>query len=231
MASDNLQEVLQREDELYTEEKYDEIIELLRSFPDHQHYDIKWRLARALYLTSRNADPKTKKEQLNEGYVLIQEALALKDDDFSGHKWMAILLDAKSELDGLKERAGQLYNVKMHMEKAVELNPQDPTSWYILGEFALGIAELPWYQKKILGTIFANPPTGTYEEALEHFQKAESASPNFYSMNYLMMGKCYLALSNKEKAKEWLTKGSEVVEKNDDDKTCKAESLKLLKKL
>lgn len=123
---------------------------------------------------------------------------------------MAVLLDAKSELDGIKERVTQLERVKKHMLAAVELNPDDPTSWHVLGNFAYGLADMPWYQRKVVSAIFATPPTGTYEEALEHFLKAEEKKANFYSMNLLFIGKCYYALKNNEKAKEYLTRAANV---------------------
>lgn len=231
VAAEKLSEVVQHADQLYDEDNVEELVKLLKSFPDPEQYEIKWRLARALFALSKTADAKTKKELVNEAFVRIQEALALKEDHFAGHKWMAILLDKKSGLDGIKERIGQLENVKRHMERAVELNPQDPTSWYILGEFALGLAEINWVTLKIVNTLFATPPRGTYEEALTYFKKAEDTEPDFYSMNYLMLGKCYLGLNNKEMAREWLTKASEVTVKNEDDKNCKQEALKLLKRL
>lgn len=43
---------------------------------------------------------------------------------------------------------------------AVEYNPNDATSWYLLGSFAFGLADMPWYQRKVVSAIFATPPTG-----------------------------------------------------------------------
>lgn len=123
---------------------------------------------------------------------------------------MAVLLDAKSQLDGVKERVTQLDRVKKHMVAAVELNPDDPTSWHLLGNFTFGLADMAWYQRKVVSAIFATPPTGTYEEALEHFLKAEEKKPNFYSMNLLFIGKCYYALKDYVKAKEYLERAANV---------------------
>lgn len=41
-------------------------------------------------------------------------------------------------------------------------------------------ANVPWYQRKIASVIFATPPSGTFEEALENFLLAEKLEPNFY---------------------------------------------------
>lgn len=168
-----------------------------------------WREARAIYKFS--GTNKAKKDGLiREGFELIKKALELDDKNYACHKWMAVLLDAKSELDGIKERVSQLENVKKHMKTAVDLNPSDPTNWHLLGNFAYGLADMPWYQRKIVSTIFATPPTGTYDEALEYFLKAEEKKENFYSMNLLFIGKCYYALKDKEKAKEYLTRAANV---------------------
>lgn len=141
---------------------------------------------------------------------MISKALEIDESNYACHKWMAVLLDAKCELVGIKERISQLENVKKHMEKAVELNPEDPTNWHLLGNFAFGLADMPWYQRKIVSAIFATPPTGTYEEALENFLKAEETKANFYSMNLLFIGRCYYNLKDKEKAKEYLTRAANV---------------------
>lgn len=151
-----------------------------------------------------------KEESIKEGFEIITKALEIDGSNYACHKWMAVLLDAKCELVGIKERVSQLENVKKHMEKAVELNPEDPTNWHLLGNFAFGLADMPWYQRKIVSAIFATPPTGTYEEALEYFLKAEEKKANFYSMNLLFIGRCYYNLKNKDKAKEYLTRAADV---------------------
>lgn len=174
-----------------------------------ENVDILWRQSRALYKLSGTSKAK-KDECIREGFALIRKALALDDKNYACHKWMAVLLDAKSELEGIKERVSHLETVKAHMTKAVELNPDDPTNWHLLGNFAFGLADMPWYQRKIVSAIFATPPSGTYEEALEHFLKAESTKPGFYSMNLLFIGKCYQRLKNADKAKEYLTLASNI---------------------
>lgn len=196
---------------------------------DQSTSDIKWRQARAMYKLSK-VDSKRKDELIRRGFALVEEALKINDQDFAVHKWYAILLDANAELDGIKARVSQLETVKHHMIRAVELNPDDPTSWHLLGNFAYGLADMPWYQRKVVSAIFATPPTGndlqlfyflnfkykryffvgTYEEALENLLKAEEKKPNFYSMNLLLIAKCYQNLKNNEKAKHYFTLAANV---------------------
>lgn len=162
-----------------------------------------WRRARAMQKLSKTCTDKKQKEQyIRNAFALVEEALKRDDTNFAIHKWYAILLDGKAELDGIKSRVSECENVRKHMVRATELNPNDPTGWYILGSLEYSLADMSWAVKKIVSTIFATPPSGTYERALECFLKAESLEPRFYSMNNLMLGKAYMVLKDNEKAKE-----------------------------
>ncbi|KAG5672011.1 hypothetical protein PVAND_002174 [Polypedilum vanderplanki] len=222
---------LEQADVLFEENKFQETVNFLKTL-DQSSAEVQWRLARALFkLSGTESNSSEKSEIIKTAYEHVKEALEKDDNNFAIHKWYAILLDARSNLDGIKARVTQLETVKSHMIRAIELNPNDSTSRYILGEFYFGLASLSWYEKKIVSTLFAKPPDATYEEALEHFLKAEELKADFYSMNKLMMGKCYLALKNNEKAKEFLTKASEIQVQNEDDRKCKEEATKLLSKV
>ncbi|XP_065084021.1 regulator of microtubule dynamics protein 1-like isoform X2 [Ochlerotatus camptorhynchus] len=227
----NMSETIQHSDQLFDENNFQEAYDLLQKSANPEAYEIKWRSARALFNLSKSTPSPKKEQMIRESFQFASEALALNDNDFASHKWYSILLDTKSGLDGIKERVTQLENVKKHMKRALELNPTDATSWYILGQFYYGLADLPWYQRKIVATIFATPPEGSYEEALECFEKAEQTKPNFYSMNHLMLGKTNQALKRNDKAKEYLSLAANVTVLNEDDKQAKEEAAKLLKKL
>lgn len=129
---------------------------------------------------SKTAKSAEKLKLVNEAFETIQKALELDNTNFAVHKWMAILLNAKSTLVGIKEQITQSYNVRKHMEKAMELNPEDATSIYLLGNWCYSVAEVPWYQKKIASTIFAEPPSCSFAEAVSYFLKAEDTEPQFY---------------------------------------------------
>jgi tetratricopeptide (TPR) repeat protein len=222
---------LENADQLFDDNKFQDTVDFLKTL-DQEDSEVLWRMGRAVFKASgTESDNSKKSEMIRDAYKMISDSLEKNEENFAVHKWYAILLDAKSNLDGIKERVTQLEMVKKHMQRAIELNPEDPTSRYILGEFAYGLADLPWYQRKIVSTIFATPPTGSYDEALENFLKAESLEADFYSMNKLMIGKCYYQLKNNEKAKEFLTKAAAVPVQNEDDRKCKEEAEALLKKV
>jgi hypothetical protein len=47
----------------------------------------------------------------------------------------AITLNYVSELEGKKAQIAKAMEVKSHLERALELNPLDATTWHILGMF------------------------------------------------------------------------------------------------
>lgn len=175
-------------------------------FQDQDDPNIMWRKARAMQKLSKSCtDKKQREEYIRKGFALVEEALKKDDKNFAIHRWYAILLDGRAELDGVKTRVTELENVRKHMQIAADLKPEDPTGWYMLGNLDYSLADMGWATKKIVATIFATPPTGTYEKALEYFLKAEKLEPQFYTMNNLMMGKAYMNLKEPEKAKEQFT--------------------------
>lgn len=50
-------------------------------------------------------------------------------------------------------------------------------------------------------------------------------------MNKLMIGKCYMAIKNNEKAREYLNLAANIPVLNEDDRKCKEEAEKLLPKV
>ncbi|KAK4308300.1 hypothetical protein Pmani_019982 [Petrolisthes manimaculis] len=224
--------LLTQADALYDAMKYEEIYSLLYSYKDSQNDEVLWRLGRATYEMAKAAQTEEEKKNLyRKALDYVEAALAINPNNFAVHKWMSILIDYVYGYDGTKARISQSYNVKEHMLKACELNPTDGTSWYLLGYWYFSIASIPWYQRNIAAIIFATPPTGTFQEALQYFLHAEKVEPNFYSKNLLMIGKCYLELGDKEKAREFLQRTTHYTIKIQDDQEAVIEAENLLKKL
>jgi hypothetical protein len=68
-----------------------------------------------LYKIATNSSSKNP-EMIRQGFELLSLALEKDDKNFAVHYWYAILLDAKSELDGIKERCIQIKNVEKHIQ-------------------------------------------------------------------------------------------------------------------
>lgn len=196
----------------YEKEKEVEVVKSLHSYlsqyKDSSNPDILWRLARSCYDLSKLSitEDANKKALTYEAHEIAKQALENGKDNFSCHCWFAITLSEVGDYEGIKQKISNAYKIQEHFKKAIELNPCDATSYHLYGRWCFTIADVPWYQRKIASAIFETPPSSTYEEAAEYFERAESVKASFYSPNQLMIAKCYLRLNNKAKAKEWLEK-------------------------
>ncbi|KAJ3611398.1 hypothetical protein NHX12_021413, partial [Muraenolepis orangiensis] len=145
--------------------------------------------------------------------------------------WYGIVLNDCGEYEGSKVKLQNSFIIRKHLERALELNPKDPTTIYILGYWCFYFAELSWSLRKLATVIFGTPPTSSYQEALAFFLRAEEVEPGFYSKNLLMLGKTYLALKDLEKARLWLTKAKDYRPTTLEDKEAHQEAVQLLKQL
>ena len=134
-------------------------------------------------------------------------------------------------VEGTKAQIEKSFVVKQHFTRACELNPLDATSRYALGLWFWEVASLGWATRKIAATIFATPPSASYDEALAHFQLAEGISPGFYVRNRLMLAKCQKELRDKPAARKWASLALELPNVNHDDRTAADEAKALLASL
>ncbi|XP_076378697.1 regulator of microtubule dynamics protein 1-like [Megalopta genalis] len=165
--------LLGKADALFDQENYKGIYDLLTNYRDSEDVEILWRLSRALYKMSKTATDVQGKKMIYEAYDLINNALSIKEDHWAIHKWMSVILNSKCSYEGMKVQIRELYNIKTHMLRAVELNPTDATTMYMLGTWCYQVSDLAWYQRKVASVIFGEPPTSSFEEALKYFQNAE----------------------------------------------------------
>ncbi|OWF45108.1 regulator of microtubule dynamics protein 1-like [Mizuhopecten yessoensis] len=202
--------LIEKADELYDARQTINLYNLLKDNLDENDDEILWRLARASCDMSRmSKTPNVCRTYMFEGFEYAKRALELNNSNFASHKWYAILLDKTAEFEGNKKRIENAFLVKEHFVRAVELNPKDATSMYSIGHWCYLFADMPWYYKKIASAIYTTPPTSTYEEALKYFEMAEEADPDFYIWNHVFLGKTYVRVGEREKAKKYLIKARE----------------------
>jgi len=218
-------------DRLFEANEYKELHEYLLQFAKtSEDPELLWRSARAHRNRSTMADvsEEQKKQLVYDGFDVAERALKYGEDNYASHKWYGVLLSRKGDYDGTKVKIANAITIKEHFMKAVELNPSDATSHYLIGMWCFNCANLSWMERTAAKALFGTPPTSTFDEALQHFLKAEQMSPGFYIDNQLMIGKMYVQLSKKADAKEWFHKASNFDAKTDEDREKVKEAQKLL---
>jgi len=200
---------IEKADLLYDKGTVSEVYHYLKTYELKENAEILWRLSRAARdyaLKDKNLDKTRKKELHYESFECAKRALNLDQENFGSHKWFAITIGDIGDYEGTKTKISNSFLIKEHFERAIELNPKDATSIYCLGMWCYTFADMPGWQRRMAAWLFNTPPSSNYEEALVQFLKAEEVDPNFYSSNLLMIGKVYIKVGEKEKAKSFLLK-------------------------
>ncbi|XP_026478973.1 regulator of microtubule dynamics protein 3-like [Ctenocephalides felis] len=170
----------------------------------NENAELYWRLAKVCYRLSILATGQEREEWISKGLINAEKALELNEANSECHKWYAILMGSRVEFLGIKDKIEEGFVFKKHVERALELNPSDPYLYHLLGRFKYEVSGLTWIERKLASSLFAEPPTSTYPEAIEDFKKAEELSILPSRDNRFLLAKSYIAISDFENAAKWL---------------------------
>ncbi|XP_075452592.1 regulator of microtubule dynamics protein 2 [Ascaphus truei] len=178
-----------------------------------------WRLARAYGdMFDMTDDVEEKKNYADNGKSVAGKAIQLDHSSGRSHQWFAIMCGYMSEFESVQNKIKNGYLFKEHLDKAIELNPQDPLQYYLLGRWCYAVSQLSWIERKVAATLFGNPPTATIQEALQNFLKAEEMRPGYSKYNYVFLAKCYKDLGQKVDALKYCDAASAIVSVTKEDK-------------
>ncbi|NWT50602.1 RMD2 protein, partial [Erythrocercus mccallii] len=172
--------------------------------------DFLWRLARAYGdLFEMTTDAEEKRKYFSN----------IRNLQFC--KWehlFAIMCGYMSQFESVQNKIRNGYLFKEHLDKAIELKPQDPFLYYLNGRWCYSVAQLSWLEKKVAAALFGTPPTSTVEEALQNFLKAEEMHPGYSKCNYVYLAKCYKELGQKNNALKYCDSALSILSVTNEDK-------------
>ncbi|KAM7540920.1 hypothetical protein Aperf_G00000041510 [Anoplocephala perfoliata] len=193
-------------DNLLNEDKFREVYDKLKDRKD-MDLELMWRFARAarfLALTKDESDKKVKKEWIERGCKIMEEAVEKYPKDSLSNTWYGVMLNTKSNAEGVNERIKLAYKIREYFDKGYEANPKSYFANHCLGSWCYEVSSLGKVQRAFASTFFAKPPNSTFDEALKFFLDAEKAEP-VHMLNKCRIAQCYERLGKKTEAKQWAT--------------------------
>ncbi|XP_071431767.1 regulator of microtubule dynamics protein 2 [Pithys albifrons albifrons] len=181
--------------------------------------DFLWRLARAYGdLFEMSTDAEEKRKYVTDGKNKAEKAVQLDGGSAESHQWFAIMCGYMSQFESVQNKIRNGYLFKEHLDKAIELKPQDPFLYYLNGRWCYSVSQLSWIEKKVATALFGTPPTSTVEEALQNFLKAEEMHPGYSKCNYVYLAKCYKDLGQKNNALKYCDSALSILSVTNEDK-------------
>lgn len=163
-----------------------------------------WRLARA-YSDMHDITPdlEDKKNYAMNGKELALDAVNLGPESADSHMWLAIIFGHLSGYGSVQTKIKYGFLFKEHIDKAIELRPQDPKLFYLLGRWCYAASQLSWIERKVAAALFGEPPNSTIQDALQCFLKVEEIQTRYSKDNCVYLTKCYKELGQNTNAQMW----------------------------
>ncbi|NWQ81862.1 RMD3 protein, partial [Columbina picui] len=178
--------------------------------------DFLWRLARAhsdMCEITEDADEKRSYAADGEELMSAECKCPFKSDGCPALSPLcryAILCGQLAEHESIQKRIQTGYVFKEHIDKAIELKPEDPKSYYLLGRWCYQVSHLGWLEKKTAAALFETPPTATVQDALQNFLRVRKPGRRGDRRLASAIARCYRELGNSSAAALWLDLAAEL---------------------
>ncbi|XP_066592495.1 regulator of microtubule dynamics protein 1-like [Prorops nasuta] len=224
---ENKIEAAEIEDYSLEEAIYNKLQTLLNNHP--KNVEIAWRFARACHdYSACLTDNDKKKEIIEKGIEACKDMVHINDADL--HKWYAILIGLLGDYVTIAEKIKNGYTFKTHVDRALEIRPEDSGLHHLIGRFKYEVTSLSWIQRKMAATFFSEPPSATFDDAIESFKQAEKFASKPHLENRLFLSKSYIAINQFEEAVFWLKKIRDEPIRDIVDRKVQLEAMELLDK-
>ncbi len=198
---------------------------------DPNNVEILCRLAKTHDEAMVDTASKAEQKRLAEaalGYA--KRAAALNPKSAKAQLSMAITCGRLAPYLDSKAKIAHSKLVKEHAEKALELEPSNSYAHHILGAWNYEMASLSPLLRTLVKLVYGSLPPASFEQAEAFLQRAVTLSPNKVS-HRIELGRTYAALNKKDLAREEISKGLSLPDREKDDPNTKLRGKAALAKL
>lgn len=201
---------------------------------DSTSYELWWRLAHAAGNRGMRAEFDHDRPRAEAAYAeavrAARKAVALDPAGWEGHAELAANLGRYALFQGGKNKLKLSKEVKAEADRAIQLNPRSDRAYHVLARWNRAIAQLSFFEKAGAKVIYGGVPKGaSMNNAVTLFEKAIELAPD-YAHHRLELGRTYLDLGLKDKAREQLERALRSPRQSPFDPEYQAEAKRLLEK-
>lgn len=166
-----------------------------------------------------DAKSASEKRQLGEKALdAAQRAVTANPNNTQTHLSLAIVYGRIALDEPARRKVEMSRLIRQEAETAAHLDPKNDYAWHVLGRWNYELANFNPFLKALAQAIYGKLPDASNEKAVEYFSKSIALQPRRVA-HHLELGRAYLALGEKQKARAQFNKGLSVpsTEKDDDD--------------
>jgi Flp pilus assembly protein TadD len=192
---------------------------------------ILWRVSKQYAQLMIDAKSTSERRRLGQKALdAAQRAVSANPSDSQAHLSLAIVYGriALNEPARLKVELSRL--IRQEAETAARLDASNDYAWHVLGRWNYEVANFNPVLKALAQAIYGKLPDASNEKAVEYFTKAIALQPRRV-IHHLELGRAYLALGEKQKARDEFTKGISLPSAEKDDENNKVRARAMLKQL
>lgn len=178
---------------------------------DPANYEALWKTSRAYLDVGDRVNPKLKnaEEEMIKYYTICEayakKAIKANPNDTWGYFCDAAGMGRHVLLLSKKKQVAMSKQIKLQIDKAIELDPKNDLAWHALGIWQRTMAEIGGASRFFGSILFGSIPKGSFDESVKDFQKAIEIKSN-YTNHHLELGRTYLSMKQKDlAAKEFQT--------------------------
>lgn len=168
---------------------------------DSNHYEAAWKMSRAYVDIGETIKEDEKRKQFYlKGKEFAELAIEIDSTGAKGYLSAAISIGRVALDAGKKEQVRLSKEVKLMVDKSLELDPDDDIAWHVLGRWNRKMATLGWLQKRFADIFLGGiPKDASVENAKNCFIKAIELNSSS-ARHHLELGITYEKLNKKNLA-------------------------------
>ncbi len=229
-AVDDLDDQLERADELRQAGEFEEGLEFLKSMREEhpENVEVLWRLSRIMVdramLLEEGSD---EQKALYLDAVPVAEAAIDADPEHSwAHLSLAIAAGRAGLVSGTRDRVRLSRTVKEHADKAIEYDAENDLAYHVRGRWNHEVASLGWAARTIVRAIYGGLPDASFEQGAADLRQAIDLKDRI--VHRMELGRTLIELDQKEEAREHLRAAIQMRENDPMDFRYKEQAHELL---